>query len=225
VADPEAGGHRRDRGYGERPMARRCLLATTVDHVPRALDDGVLGAHRRQLLHRAEGRVLDLSLRWEPNLAGYRPGAVRALTVTGLRRAGGPVPGVPRPEVVPRPVDAAVAAFDTVVLSLTLCAAEDPAAVLRVAAGHLAPGGRMLVLEHVGGTGVTGMLQHLTNPVEWALGAGCRFDLDVPARARDAGLVLTDCARFRLWVASAVPTPCLAGVLVPRRPTTSPGAP
>jgi SAM-dependent methyltransferase len=214
----EVGGPGRA-GYGERPMARRCLVATALGHLPVALDDGLLGAHRRRLLHRAAGRVLDLSPRWEPNLLGYHRGRVEALTVTGHRGAGAAVTGVPRPDVVPRAADAEAGAFDTVVLAFAVCTADDPVQMLAEAARHLRPGGQVLVLEHVGGTGLTGMVQLLAGPAERALGMGCRFDLDVPAAAEGAGLVLSDCARFRLWVAVAVPTPCLAGVLVPRPPT------
>lgn len=182
--------------------------------LPASLDDGLLGAHRRRLLHRAAGRVLDLSAVWEPNLAAYHQSAVSSLVVTG-RTVPRRDPNVPIPEVVRSLADTAEGAFDTVVLAFTLCTVERPAQMLRDAAARLAPGGQLLVLDHVAGTGLTGMLQQLTGPLSWTFGTGCRFDLDIPGAARQAGLALVDCARFRLWVAATVPAPGLAGVLVP----------
>jgi SAM-dependent methyltransferase len=203
-------------------MPRRCLLATAQRHLPASLDDGLLGAHRRRLLHRAGGRVLDLSAWWRPNLLAYHRGSVTSVVVTDpdgvTDRAAFELDDVPVPEVAAGLADTPTGAFDTVVVAFTLCTLDRPSELLASAALRLAPGGRLLVLDHVAGTGVTGVLQHLTNPVERALRAGCRFDLDVPAAAREAGLALADCARFRLWVAATVPTPCLAGVLVPRSP-------
>jgi hypothetical protein len=192
-------------------------VATAQGRLPTALDDGLLGAHRRRLLQRAAGRVLDLSGLWEPNLAAYPQSAVTALVVTGslggrARRA----PARPVPTAVPRLDDAPLHAFDTVVAAFTLCTEAEPAAWLADAARRLAPGGQMLVLQHVGGTGLTGVIQHLTDPFSRAARTGCRLNLDVPAAARAAGLDLIDCARFRLWVASTVPVPALAGVLVPQ---------
>jgi SAM-dependent methyltransferase len=190
-------------------------VATAQGRLPAVLDDGLIGAHRRRLLHRAAGRVLDLSARWEPNLAAYHPGAVTSLVVTGSRRAADRDPAMPVPTVVPEVGDAPKGAFDAVVVAFTLCTVDRPAELLAAAAQCLAPGGQLLVLQHVAGTGVTGVVQHLTDPLARALRGGCRFDLDVPAAARNAGLALADCARFRLWVAAAVPVPGLAGVLVP----------
>jgi hypothetical protein len=191
-------------------------VATAQGRLPASLDDGVLGAHRRRLLHRAGGRVLDLSGLWEPNLAAYHPSAVTALVVTGpLGGRARRDPGLPVPTAVPRLDDAPLGAFDTVVAAFSLCTEAEPATWLGDAARRLAPGGQMLVLQHVAGTGLTGVVQHLSEPFSWAAGTGCRLNLDVPAAARQAGLDLVDCARFRLWVAATVPVPGLAGVLVP----------
>lgn len=203
-------------------MSRRCLLAN-AERLPGSLDAGRLGAHRRRLLRQAAGRVLDLSTGWEPNRLAFHQGAVTALTVTGPRRPLVAVPGVPTPEVVAAVDATPPGAYDCVVVCFTLCTQDDPGALLASAAARLVPGGRLLVLEHVGGTGFTGVLQHLAGPVEQRLRAGCRFDLDIPAAARAAGLVLADCDRFRSWVA-AVPTPCLAGALV-ALPVSAPPSP
>jgi SAM-dependent methyltransferase len=196
-------------------MARRCLVATAVAQLPTSIDDGLLGTQRRRLLHRATGRVLDASALWGSNLSAYQPAAVASLAVTGAGGRVGRDPLVPVPQILPALADAPVAAFDTVVLAFTLCAVEQPVQLLTEAAARLAPGGQLLVLQHVAGTGLTGLLQQWTKPMVRAVKTVCRFDVDVPVLARRAGLALIDCDRFRIWVATSVPAPGLAGVLVP----------
>jgi hypothetical protein len=209
-------------------MPRRCLLETAQRRLPASFDDGALDAHRRRLLHRAEGRVLDLSPHWESNLPSYRPARVAALTVTGPRRAPALPDGLPAPGVLPAGdvrVPLAEDRWDTVVLVFALCCAQAPTDLLSRAGAALATGGQVLVLEHVAGTGFTAAVQHLVNPWAWSLGRGCRFDLDVAATTRRAGMTLGDCARFKLWAAATVPTPCMAAVLRPRPARTHPAPP
>jgi hypothetical protein len=204
-------------------MERRCVLAALAAHTPAVLDDGTLDAHRRRLLHRAEGRVLDLSARWAPNVAAYRRGALSALCVvdpTGRGRVEPPV-GVPAARRLAEAGDAPAHCYDHVVVTFTLCAAPDPVGLLRAAVTHLAPGGRLLVLEHVRGTGLTGLVQHLAGPVGRRVRTGCRLDLDLAAAAVAADLDIVDGGRFRLLIGAAVPAPCLAAVLRPARPIPS----
>jgi hypothetical protein len=86
---------------------------------------------------------------------------------------------------------------------------------------RLRPGGQLLVLEHVLGTGLTGLAQRAAGPVGAALGAGCRVDMDLGPALRRAGFDLTDAARFTAWLGSGVPTPYLAGVARLRPPAQS----
>jgi hypothetical protein len=79
-------------------MPPRCLLSTAAGRLYPYREDPTLLAHRRRLLHRAEGRVLDLSDRWEADLACFRPAQVDSLTVgvrVGGRRLDRRLPGVP----------------------------------------------------------------------------------------------------------------------------------
>jgi hypothetical protein len=256
-------------------MASRCLLSTTAGRLYPYREDPTLLAHRRRLLHRAEGRVLDLSERWEADLACFRPAQVDSLTVAvrvGGRRRDRWLPGVPalpwpvarrsgprqtasglNPTVVaasagldalmgsdPGPAEAATArdpltatlpedaqpvpdgpgflpVFDTVVASLTLCTVDSLDRTLDAIGSWLAPDGQILVVGHVLGTGVTGLVQSAFSPaggsaVARAGGLGCHLDQDLPTALRAAGLQLTDCARFTTRIGALVPLPCLAGV-------------
>ena len=63
--------------------------------------------------------------------------------------------------------------FDSVHIGLVLCSVDDVAATLGEIRRVLAPGGRLVVLEHVRGDGATGRFQDLiAKPWSW-LAAGC----------------------------------------------------
>lgn len=95
---------------------------------------------------------------------------------------------------------------------MVLCTVADLDATLASVARWLRPGGQLLVLEHVLGTGLIGLAQRAGAPFGTALGAGCDLRLDLGAGLRRAGFQLTDAARFTAWLAMGVPTPYLAGV-------------
>ena len=117
-------------------------------------------------------------------------------------------------ELSPRTVDrlrVAPASIDTIVSSMTLCCTADPPATVRALAAALAPGGSMLVLEHVVGVGMAGLLLRGMAPFA-AAGAGCRPDLDLASVLRDAGLDLVEVSRFSAHLMPGMPVPFLAGV-------------
>src|SRR6201999_591956 len=63
--------------------------------------------------------------------------------------------------------------FDSVHVGLVLCSVDDVAATLREIRRVLAPGGRLVVLEHVRGDGLMGWFQDLiARPWSW-LASGC----------------------------------------------------
>ncbi len=218
-------------------MPRRCLATAAMEQIYPYHEPRSISAHRRRILRRASGGVLDLSSRWVANRDLYLAGAVDSLTVLGFPgRAGVPRGSVeghaPMPtEILGGTLDTAEppsGAFDTVVSTLALCTAADLDFTLSAVAGWLRPGGRLLVLEHVLGSGFTGLAQRLVGPVGGAASTACRIDNDLAAALRRAGFELIDAARFTAWLAAGVPTPCLAGVArlhrAPPLPNT-PGAP
>lgn len=231
--------------YGGRPMSRRCLVASAQERV-RAYPSqpAALAEHRRRLLRRAQGRVLDLSLRPEVNRP-WLSGDVTELTVV----AGGPPPSrlwlsasqVGGPEeaagsggggavrLMTGPLHADTfppGSFDTVISVLTLCTVDLPVALLAAVGRWLTSDGRLFLLEHVRATGFTGLLQTAISPAERLLANGCHLDHDLVGDCREAELDLTDVTRFSGRVGGSVPVPFLAGVARPRsryrRPTRPP---
>jgi ubiquinone/menaquinone biosynthesis C-methylase UbiE len=63
--------------------------------------------------------------------------------------------------------------FDSVHIGLVLCSVDDVAATLREIRRVLAPGGRLVVLEHVRGEGVTGRFQDMIAKSWSWLSSGC----------------------------------------------------
>ncbi|MDQ6784985.1 MAG: class I SAM-dependent methyltransferase [Actinomycetota bacterium] len=210
-------------------MPRRCLVAAAQDRVRPYRQDPTFVEHRRRLLGRAHGRVLDLSLRPQANRALYPSTEVDTLTLV----SGGPAPAevwVSAPQdgadgptgdarLMTGPLHAdtfAPASFDTAVSVLTLCTVEALQPMLEAIERWLTPAGQLLMVEHIRATGFTAMAQSLVTPVERNLMGGCRLDQDLVGACRRTDLDLTDAARFSLRVAASLPIPCLAGLARPR---------
>jgi ubiquinone/menaquinone biosynthesis C-methylase UbiE len=144
-----------------------------------------MAAHRQSLLAHAAGRVLELGAGTGLNLPHYPPHirelvltepepAMRARLERRVLRAARPA------AVVAASADALPfedGSFDTVVSTMVLCTVPDPAAAVTEVRRVLAPGGRLLFVEHV--RAVSGRLarwqDRLAGP--WAAFAqGCRCD-------------------------------------------------
>lgn len=181
------------------------LSTAAHDLVVRPIGRTALDARRRRLAGQAQGRVLEVGASEGRNLPHYRD--VRQLTVLEpdrrrrrrlLARAGAaPVPV----DVRPVAIDEAFldeASFDTVVATLSLCSVSDPAKALTATRRALAPGGRLLFLEHVRARGLRGRVQRALTPPWRRLTGGCRLDRLTIDAIWDAGFVITDCDRVRL---------------------------
>lgn len=202
-------------------MTRRWWGPARYDWFLTATEARGLAARRRRLLATASGRVLEIGGGTGLNLRHYRPDQVAALVVlepdAGMRaRLAARAAGLALPlDVRPQAVDDAdlpAAGFDTIVATLTLCCVPDPARAAASIARWLAPGGRLLFLEHVAALGVRGRLQHAATPVWSRLAGGCHLDRDTLATLRHAGLTVSDCDRFALPAAGPLLATCVAGV-------------
>jgi ubiquinone/menaquinone biosynthesis C-methylase UbiE len=128
--------------------------APTYDRQIAFLEKHWFTGGREWLGARATGRVLDVGVGTGRNLPHYPPGT----TVTGIdlsaemiavarQRAGSSVDlRVGDAEHLPFPD----ASFDTVVCALSLCTIPHPAAAIAECRRVLAPGGRLLLLDHIG---------------------------------------------------------------------------
>jgi ubiquinone/menaquinone biosynthesis C-methylase UbiE len=168
--------------------------------LPRLIDlamrNRVVRAERRRALPGATGRVLEIGVGSGLNLPFYG-GGVRALCgvdpSTELWRLGRaravhvafPVAFVAgTAERLP----VAAAAFDTVVMTWTLCSVADPAAALAEVRRALRPGGRLLFVEHgrAPDAGVAAWQDRLT-PWWSRLAGGCHLNRPIDELVRAAG--------------------------------------
>jgi SAM-dependent methyltransferase len=154
-----------------------------------------MARHRRELLARAEGRVLEIGAGTGLNLPYYGE-AVDALVLAEpiepmARVLDRRVTRLGRPAEVHRaPAEAlpfADDSFDTVVSTLVLCTVEDPALAMSEIARVLRPGGQLLYAEHLRSDSVrwARWQDRLERPWE-AFAGGCRCNrrtLDVMAQS------------------------------------------
>jgi len=117
------------------------------------------GGGREWLGERARGRVLEVAIGTGRNLPHYPAGlAITAIELSpamlgiARERAAGLGRHVDFLEGDAEHLAFAGASFDTVVCALSLCAIPDPAAALREMKRVLVPGGRLLLLDHIGST-------------------------------------------------------------------------
>ncbi len=185
----------------QRPAeVRHPVLASLYDGFMRPQEKLLgVGRQRERLMADARGRVLEIGFGTGLNLPYYPP--VDHLTATEpdpnmRRRAGERVAsiestftvdllGAPA-EDLPVPDGSA----DTVVACLVLCTIGDVRAALAEVRRVLAPGGRLLVLEHVrsAAPAVT-WLQHAATPVWRNLAGGCHLDRETVVEVEAAGFM------------------------------------
>jgi ubiquinone/menaquinone biosynthesis C-methylase UbiE len=169
--------------------------------------------YRRDALSDATGRLLMIGVGPGTDLA-FLPPAVTAVAavepVASFRRMASGVAdrcgiavdivdGVA--ESIPFPDNS----FDSVHVALVLCSVDDVAATLGEIHRVLAPGGRLIVLEHVRGDGAMGRFQDLiAKPWSW-LASGCHPNRRTIDAIAAAGF---DTGGLRSIRRTLVPPPC-----------------
>ena len=185
------------------PRRHHRIFAASYDLLTKAAEKGWVGQRRAELLARAHGVVVELGAGTGANLA-HHPAAVTRLILTEPDRhmakrlrtraeaaATEPGHGPVEIEVVEAtaealPVEDGVA--DVVVATLTLCTVDDPAAVAAEVRRVLAPGGRLLLLEHVRSPDARRAHRQDRWERQWGFCAGgCHPNRDTVATLRDAG--------------------------------------
>jgi SAM-dependent methyltransferase len=215
------------RSPGTIGLAYDRLFAAAYDRILAGPERAGLGAARERLLASARGRTVEIGAGTGVNLAHLPPSLASLLLVE---------PSAPMRERLARRVDACrtrlpmdtriadgaadripaeSGSLDTVISTLVLCSVPDPDAAVAELRRVLAPGGRLLLIEHVAGHGRTERLQRAIDPVWRHVGRGCRLVRPTRAILERGGFDTTSVADWRL-PGGGVTGPALLGTALPR---------
>jgi len=192
---------RQDTGVG---FYSRHIFPALCDY---ALDRPLIAEHRRQLLARAHGRILEIGFGTGLNLPHYPP-SVRQITAIDpnqgmsrrarrrIRQAGIAVELCP---LSSEQLPFADGAFDCIVSTFTLCSVRDVSRGLAEVYRVLAPGGQLLFLEHgLAPDAAIQKWQRRLNPLQVLFGDGCHLDRRITTLVAGLPFSSVDCAEFYL---------------------------
>lgn len=209
------------------PRRGRWLFAALYDRVNAPLERRVLAPLRGQLLRNVSGRVLDL---------GAGTGANLSFLATAERIvAAEPDPAMRRrlrAEVDTTDLHVQVSdaageslpfsdgSFDWVLCTCVLCSVSDPARVLAETRRVLTPGGRLVIIEHVRGSGLLARWQDVVTPVWSLLAGGCHPNRPIAPLARQAGFSFAQLDTYDAFPTLVPTRPLIAGIGVAGSPST-----
>jgi ubiquinone/menaquinone biosynthesis C-methylase UbiE len=196
------------------------VFAAMYDRMLAGPEAAGLHARRETLLAGASGRVLEIGAGTGANLALYGPG-VESLTVTEpeapmARRLERRIAEQSRPvELVQASAEDlpfSDGSFDTVVSTLVLCTVRDQQRALRELRRVLAPGGRLLFIEHVRSEQPRlARWQDRLNRVNAVMGRGCNCNRATLDGIRAAGFTVEDVEADELKKAPPLIRPLVIG--------------
>jgi ubiquinone/menaquinone biosynthesis C-methylase UbiE len=203
-------------------VAEHRLFAALYDRMTGPLEQGVLAQRRAGLLADLGGQVLDVGAGTGANLPHFRAASlvVAAEPDPAMRRrlaaklAGAPVPAEltgDAAEALHQPDGS----FDAVVFTQVLCTVTDPDRALAEARRVLRPGGWLIVLEHVRGTGSLARWQDRLTPLWSRLVPGCHLGRDTAAAVERAGFTIQKAELFDPFPRWVPARPMLQAIAVP----------
>ncbi len=152
------------------------LFAALYDRGARHTEEAGLAERRHNLLAGLEGDVLEVGAGTGLNLVHYSPSVRLALLEPDphmrrklSERIGALAHTVEIVDGVAEELPFPEASFDAVVGTLVLCSVADPDRALAEIWRVLRPGGRLLLIEHVRGEGMTARLQDVIAPLSRAV--------------------------------------------------------
>lgn len=180
------------------------------------ITDDDLDDLERDFVSRLRGRVLEIgagsgenfgALHPEVAWTGLEPDTARRAELTTRAREWGHVaqPLDARCEAIPLPDGS----LDAVFGSYVLCSVDDPAAALAEVQRVLAPGGRVVFIDHVAAPPGTmkRAVQRIATPISARFCHGCHWDRDTAQLLAAAGFVADDSRRVRVRSAPFGPVP------------------
>lgn len=200
------------------------IFAALYDRQFRALERSWLGERRAGLLRDLKGDVLEIGAGTGANLPHYRQAArvvatepdpaMRRRLVRKAAQATVPVEARDGPaEPLPDPDGT----YDAVVYALVLCTVSDPGRALAEARRVLKPDGRLIVLEHVRGSGRLATWQDRLDPLWSRVGAGCHPNRETRGAIERAGFTFDRAEDFQplpKWMPTST---MFEGVAVPEK--------
>ena len=195
------------------------IFAAMYDRMLKDTEEAGLRDHRRAIVGRARGRVLEIGAGTGLNLDHYGP-EVTELVLTEpeepmakrlrAKLTDGEVIGAGA-EDLPFPDGS----FDTVVSTLVLCTVPDQERAIAEIRRVLKPDGQLLLLEHVRSDepGTAKWQDRLHGPWK-AVGNGCHCNRDTAAALTRAGFRL-DVESWRMPKAPPIVRPAIEGVATP----------
>lgn len=208
------------------------VVAWAYDWFMSSSEKAGLRDRRRELLRSASGRCLEIGAGTGLNLELW-PDSVESLVLSEpdrhmaiqLRKhvahSGRPVQVVEAPGER-LPFDDA--SFDSIAMTLVLCTAPDPAAVLREVRRVLKPRGRVLFLEHVRADDPrVARWQDRLHGAWYVFGYGCNCNRDTLATIQASPLDVERVERGRMPKAPPIVRPMIWGVARPSEGTAAGG--
>ncbi|WP_227498606.1 class I SAM-dependent methyltransferase [Synechococcus sp. PCC 7336] len=165
----------------------------------------ILTEHRRDVLSRAKGQVLEIGFGTGLNLP-YYPASVEQLTaidanpgtmaIARRRLKQAKIP-VERATLNGESLPMADASFDTAVSTWTLCSIANVSQALQEVRRVLKPGGELLFIEHgLSPDRPVEVWQNRLNGLQKAIADGCHLNRNIPEIVEAAGLKLTQLESF-----------------------------
>lgn len=206
------------------PLLERAYAAL-YDPVVQGLERAGLARRRHELLADVGGHVVEIGAGTGANLRHLGPDVERVSLFEPSRpmadrlraRVRQDGPGSAPVEVIEAPAEALPLAdgeADVVVSTLVLCSVDDLDRALAEIRRVLAPDGRLVLIEHVRGTGAIERVQRAVEPIWSRLAIGCRLTSETRARVAAAGFDVGEVEDWRLPGAGPA-SPAIAGVARP----------